>query len=232
MNVLDLCSGIGGMSLGIALADDSARTVCYVEREAFCAAHLAEKARQGLLDDAPVWTDLTTFEGEPWRGVVDLVTAGFPCQPFSAAGKRLGTDDERWIWPDIARIIREVEPGIVFLENVPPLVAHGLSFVLGDLAELGFDAEWDVFSAAEVGAPHLRKRVFIMARHPDRMRESTQPVDDEASGVSGVAANAERDGRKALAKERRQRITESPEPIVSRPAGSTPNTHSPRLEER
>lgn len=170
MNVLDLCSGIGGLALGLRLVVPDARTVCYVEREAFCCEVLATQMEAGRLDPAPVWTDLGTFDGVPWRGAVDLVTAGFPCQPFSAAGKRLGTRDDRWLWPHIARILREVRPTLVFLENVPGLVRRGLAHVLATLAEEGFAAEWDLFSAGEVGAPYLRRRIFVLAAHPDRGR--------------------------------------------------------------
>jgi len=126
VNVLDLCAGIGGMSLGVRRAVPSARTVCYVEREAFCCAVLVKQMQLGALDTGPVWTDLATFDGLPWRGKVDLVTAGFPCQPFSFAGDRNQLDDHRWLWPDIERIIASVQPGLVFLENVPGLVVEGV----------------------------------------------------------------------------------------------------------
>jgi DNA (cytosine-5)-methyltransferase 1 len=115
------------------------------------------------LDQAPIWDDLTTFNGTAWRGKVDCITAGFPCQPFSAAGKQLGIEDDRWIWPAIKRIILDVEPSFVFLENVPQLVRGGLAFVLSDLAQLGFNAEWGLYSAAEVGAPHKRDRFWLLA---------------------------------------------------------------------
>lgn len=168
VNVLSLCSGVGGLELGAKLALGDARVVCYVEREAFCVEHLARKGEAGALDAAPVWSDLASFDGRPWCGVVDLVTAGFPCQPFSQAGTRKGTEDERWLWPELERIIQGAEPGVVFLENVPGLVRSGLASVLQGLAWLGFDAEWDVFSAAGVGAPHIRKRLFILAAHSER----------------------------------------------------------------
>ncbi len=161
--ILSLCSGIGGLELGLALAVENACTVCYVEREAYAAEVLATRIKEGFLDDAPIWTNLETFDGKPWRGAVDCISAGFPCQPVSVAGKRKAQDDERWIWPDITRIVREVGPGYVFLENVPGLLVRGLGDVFRDLADSGYDAEWGVFSAAEVGAPHLRKRVFILA---------------------------------------------------------------------
>lgn len=165
INILSLCSGVGGLELGLHLAlGERARTVCYVEREAYAASDLVARMEDSSLDQAPIWDDLLTFDGSPWRGSVDIVSAGFPCQPWSHAGKRAGTDDSRWLWPAVLRIIMDVEPGIVFLENVPGLVTgHGLEHVLSDLAEAGFDAEWDHFSAAETGASHRRERVFVLA---------------------------------------------------------------------
>lgn len=144
------------------------RTVCYVERDGFAASVLVDRMEAAELDPAPIWDDLESFDGRAWRGAVDLISAGFPCQPFSAAGKKLGTDDARWVWPDIARIVRDVGPRFVFLENVAGLVRHGLPDVLGSLAGLGFDAEWDLFTASGVGAPHRRARFFLLAeRVPD-----------------------------------------------------------------
>ena len=163
VNVLSLCAGVGGLDLGIRLACPAARTVCYVEREAHVAAVLVARMADAALDEAPVWSDLATFDGRPWRGVVDLVAAGFPCQPVSVAGRRKAQDDARWLWPDIARVLRDARPGAAFLENVPGLLTAGIDVVLGTLAELGFDAEWGVFSAQGVGAPHIRKRVFVLA---------------------------------------------------------------------
>jgi len=180
--VLSLCSGIGGLELGLRLAGVPARVVAYLEREAFACACLDAAIEAGALDDAPIWPDLTTLPGRQFAGKVDIITAGFPCQPWSCAGQRKGTDDERWIWPDIARIIREVGPRFVFLENVPGLLAAGLGHVLGDLAESGFDAEWDVFSAGAVGAGHKRQRLFILAyrRGERRQQESRCPHGHEA----------------------------------------------------
>jgi DNA (cytosine-5)-methyltransferase 1 len=163
VNVLALCSGVGGLELGLKLAVPSARVVCYVEREAFAATVLVARMEDGCLDDAPIWTDVGSFDGQPWRGVVDCIVAGFPCQPWSQAGRQEGVNDERWIWGSIMRIIRDVGPRHVFLENVPGLLHGGIEHVLSDLAEGGFDVEWDVFSALASGAPHLRKRLFIMA---------------------------------------------------------------------
>ena len=167
MNELGLCAGNGGLSLGLRLAVPSARAICLVEREAVVVADLVAKMEAGLLDEAPIWTDLATFDGRPWRGAVDLVSAGFPCQPFSAAGRVKGTKDERWLWPEIERVVRECEPAAVFIENVPGLVLHGLHDILDSLAKLGFNARWSLFSAAEIGAPHIRDRLFLLATHAD-----------------------------------------------------------------
>lgn len=174
---LALCAGAGGFELGLSLAlGDAYRTVGYVERDAYAAAALVARMADQALDDAPVWDDLGTFDGRPWRGAVDIVAAGFPCPPFSSAGKRRGTDDTRWIWPLIGGVVRDVAPRFVFLENVPGLLVPaagqlaGIGHVLRDLAALGFDAEWERLSAADCTAPHLRKRVFILAyRHGCRL---------------------------------------------------------------
>ena len=100
MNVLDLCAGYGGFSLALKLLGDSFRTICYVERDSFCQALLVARMEEKALDPAPLWDDVTTFDGRRWRGKVDIVTAGFPCQPVSNAGKRGGSEDSRYIWPD------------------------------------------------------------------------------------------------------------------------------------
>lgn len=208
MNVLDLCAGIGGMSLGLRLAEPEARTVCYVEREAFSCAHLVAKMQEGLLDAAPLWSDLCTFDGKAWRGKVDLITAGFPCQPHSVAGKRRAQQDDRWIFDDILKIVNDAEPPFVFFENVPGLRTSGLNLVLQGLSRLGFDARWNVFSAAGVGAPHLRKRLFIFGANSNGLRqlqsERCQPVDRGRFGDMGqemADSNGERLERRTLSTE-------------------------------
>jgi DNA (cytosine-5)-methyltransferase 1 len=164
LDVLSVCSGGGGLDLGVQLAEPSARIVGYVEREAFAASVLVARMADAALCEAPVWDDVGTFDGRAWRGLVDCVVAGFPCQPWSIAGRRGGTGDGRWLWPEIARLVRAVAPRIVFLENVPGLrFGGGLGHVLGDLAQLGFHAEWDVLGADEVGATHRRRRLFLLA---------------------------------------------------------------------
>jgi len=113
---LSVCSGIGGLELAIKIVlGDGYRTVAYVERDAYAAATLVERMEEQALDIAPIWSDLLTFDCRRWRGLVDLVVGGFPCQPWSYAGKRKGIDDSRWLWPAIARIVRELRPRLVFL---------------------------------------------------------------------------------------------------------------------
>lgn len=181
MNVLALCAGIGGLELGIKLAHPPARCVCYVEGEAYAAAVLVRRMEEGCLDEAPVWSDVKTFDGKPWCGVVDCVSAGYPCQPFSIAGKRLGEDDPRHLWPDISRIVREVRPSLCFFENVPHHLRLGFKEVRAELCSMGYRVAAGLFTAEEVGAPHKRERLYIMA-HSDRSGlERPKPTGTETS---------------------------------------------------
>ena len=160
---LALFAGAGGGILGGKLL--GWRTVCAVERDAYATQVLAQRQNDGILEPFPIWSDITHFDGKPWRGIVDVVSGGFPCQDISAAGKGAGLDGERsGLWREMARIIGEVRPRYAFIENSPMLVTRGLETVLADLAEMGLDAEWGVLSAAEVGAPHLRERIWIVAK--------------------------------------------------------------------
>jgi len=174
--VLSLCAGGGGIDLGIQLAFPESLTVAYVEREAFACETLVQAMQRGFMDRSPIWTNVESFDGNPWRGIVDLVVAGYPCQPFSKAGSQKGTEDHRWLWPEIARIIREVRPRFAFFENVPGHIRLGFDVVLSDLASLGFDVEWTTLSASEVGATHGRERLWILAHSRS---ESTSPEQVE-----------------------------------------------------
>lgn len=169
MNGLALCSGVGGIELGLRIATRGRfRVVCHVEREAFAAATLVARMADEALDRAPVWDDLTAFDGFAWRGLVDCVTAGIPCQPYSLAGRREGHADERALWPELVRIVEECEPAFVFIENVPAFLKH-FGPVWECLSGVGFQFAPPLFQTATYGgAPHLRKRVFILAAHPDR----------------------------------------------------------------
>jgi DNA (cytosine-5)-methyltransferase 1 len=161
--VLSFCSGYAGIERGLNLAGVEHRVLAYVEIEAFAIANLVSKMETGELAAAPVYTDIKTFPYHLFRGAVDLITGGYPCQPFSAAGKRKGAEDPRHLWPYISRAIEVIRPSRVFFENVEGHISLGLNDVLADLEDRGYDATWGIFSAAEVGAPHQRKRVFIMA---------------------------------------------------------------------
>lgn len=162
MNELALFAGTGGGILGGHLL--GWRTVCAVEKVPYRREVLLRRQRDGVLPMFPIWDDCGTFDGNPWAGRVDVVSAGFPCQPFSPAGRRKGADDSRNGWPDTIRIIREVRPRYCFLENVPGLLTSGyFGTVLGGLAEAGYDAVWTVLGADDVGAPHRRKRLWILA---------------------------------------------------------------------
>ena len=168
---LALFAGAGGGILGGKLL--GWRTVCAVEYDAYAASVLVARQNDGCLEPFPVWDDVRTFDGRPWRGIVDVVSGGFPCQDISSAGKGAGIDGDRsGLWSEMARIISEVRPRFAFVENSPMLTSRGLGRVLGDLAEMGFDAKWGVFLASDFGASHDRARLFISASHS--MRNGTQ----------------------------------------------------------
>ena len=199
MNGLALCAGVGGIDLGLKLADVGYRTVCFCERDAFAASVLVARMEDETLDRAPIWDDLTTFDGRPWRGVVDLVAAGLPCQPYSVAGDQRGHDDERALWPHFVRIVREVEPSIVFLENVPPFLKHAEP-IFDALRAMGF--EWAppcLSTAANEGAPHDRARIFLLATQPSRVRWAERRAEHarvegrpDAPGVGLRVADSQR----------------------------------------
>ena len=152
------------LGVAVELAFPGARPVCYVEREAFAAAALVARMEDKILAPAPIWSDVSSFDGRPWRGVVDFIAGGFPCQDVSDAGPREGIrrGNRSGLWFEFARIVGEVGPRYVFVENVARLTLRGLDIVLGTLAELGFDAEWTTLRAEEVGAAHERDRTFIL----------------------------------------------------------------------
>jgi DNA (cytosine-5)-methyltransferase 1 len=182
---ISLCAGYGGLDLGIAIAEPRYRAVCYVEREAHAAATLVARMADEALDQAPVWDDLKSFDGHAWRGRVHILSAGYPCQPFSHSGKRQGSADPRHLWPDVARIIDESDPQIVFLENVEGHIDLGFAEVAGELRRLGYEPKAGLFTARETGASHRRRRLFIMA-HANRDRRGLYAGPD-AVGRIGAA---------------------------------------------
>ena len=184
-----LFAGAGGGILGGKLL--GWRTICAVELDAYAASVLVARQNDGCLEPFPVWDDITTFDGEPWRGRVDVVSGGFPCQDISSAGTGAGLDGERsGLWGEMARVIREVRPRYVFVENSPMLTSRGLHRVLGDLAEMGFNAEWGVLGADDVGANHIRKRVWINACHPNRNSKPACTINGQAPRMPSMVANS------------------------------------------
>jgi DNA (cytosine-5)-methyltransferase 1 len=209
MRVGSLFSGIGGFDLGLERA--GYEIVWQVENDAYCRRVLAKH-----WPDVPCYGDIHDV-GAHNLEEVDVICGGFPCQPVSTAGKQRGQDDERWLWPEFARILRELRPRYALVENVPGLLVRGMGDVLRDLAAAGYDAEWGRVSAASVGAPHLRKRVFLIAHLrgassgvPDavehkvrhiRQRDGQQYNLSRASvaghdGEEGVVADAEKQSKR------------------------------------
>jgi len=178
MNELALFAGAGGGILGGKLL--GWQTVCAVEINGYGRNVLVARQNDGCLPAFPIWDDIRSFDGLPWRGVVDVVSGGFPCQDISAAGKGAGIKGYRsGLWQEMARVVSEVRPRYVWVENSPLLVGRGLALVLLDLAAMGFDARWGVVGACEVGAPHKRERIWIWA--------GTQGRGEVANTVSGEA---------------------------------------------
>lgn len=179
MNVLDLFSGIGGFSLGLERA--GMRTVAFCEVDPFC-----RRVLEKHWPTVPCHDDITRREFE--AGEADIVVGGFPCQDVSLAGRRAGITGERsGLYREFVRALRLVRPRHAIVENVAALLSDGLDLILGDMAESGFNAEWDCVPACAIGAPHERDRVWIVAHadeqrreaegHPSQPRERCGPAD-------------------------------------------------------
>ena len=168
MNVLDLFSGIGGFSLGLERA--GMRTVAFCEIDPFCRQVLKKH-----WSDVPIYEDIRDLTADDITEPVDVICGGFPCQDISVAGRGEGIDGERsGLWQEYYRLIREIRPRFVVVENSSALTFRGLGRVLGDLAEGGYDAEWQCIPAAAVGAPHIRDRVWILAYPGRKLRDVRQ----------------------------------------------------------
>ena len=163
---LALFAGVGGGILASKLAGH--RIMAAVEIDSYCRNVLMVRQEEGHLDPFPIFSDIHSFQGAYFNGHIDVITAGFPCTPFSVAGKREGEVDEKNLWPETRRVIGEVQPGRVFLENVPGLLRMYGDTVLGDLSALGFDCRWGVVSARDSGARHLRNRWWCLANSESR----------------------------------------------------------------
>ena len=204
MHELALFAGAGGGILGGKLL--GWRCVCAVEWNEYARSVLIARQNDGSLPAFPIWDDVRTFDGRPWRGLVDVVSGGFPCQDISSAGKGAGLDGARsGLWSEMARIIREVGPRYVLVENSPMLTSRGLGRVVGDLAAMGYDAQWGVLGADDAGAPHRRDRIWIVAyaaqlgrgtrraRRPDpsRARKSELTLSAVANASGGRCDRAD-----------------------------------------
>ncbi len=191
--------------MGLMLAEPGYHSRAFVEWEDWPRSVLIAAQRAGYFAPAPIWDDLRSFDARPFRGAFDIVLAGYPCQPFSAAGKRGGANDPRHLWPEVARVISDCQPEWVFLENVAGHVSLGLETVLRELWGLGYTPAAGLFSAAEVGAPHQRQRIFILAHtdEPASRHGPLQPGREQRFHPQGGGAgaehhqlvDAERDGR-------------------------------------
>ena len=222
MNELALFAGIGGGILGGKLL--GWKTICAVERDNFARTILLARQDDGILPPFPIWDDVETFDGRPWKGLVDVVSGGFPCQDISSAnttgkgdkninGKRSG------LWSEMARIIGEVRPKFVFVENSPNLISRGLGRVLGDLSEMGFDAEWGIMGASDSSFPHQRKRAWVLASNPthigfEKVRTRLEMLED---GKKVETSN--RKSSRAIGEDEFKRLYES---RFSRDAHGTP----------
>lgn len=199
LNCVEWCFGYGGMYLGLKRVLPTMRLIAGCEIEAYAVANMVAKMEQGFLDAAPIWSDCKTFPGEDFRGIVDIFIASYPCQPFSSAGKRRGFRDERNLWPAVRRGYQTMRPRWVFFENVEGHINNGLRKVLADLEADGYRRAWGIFSAAEVGASHVRKRVFILGQLADTnqggwvggpIAQSSWPIESNFAGESNSVADA------------------------------------------
>lgn len=235
LNELALFAGAGGGILGGTLL--GWRTVCAVEQNKYAACVLAARQNDKVLPPFPIWDDVCTFDGKPWRGIVDVISGGFPCQDISIAGKGAGIEGDRsGLWKEFARIISEVRPRFVFVENSPMLTIRGGERVISDLAALGYDAKWICLSAADCGAPHKRDRFWLVANTTELHRNGRDDNPEKRMGGESFpqpgnngrsvdvaytdSAHGERDKRtERIKKERTKPFINSgwpPEPDVGR----------------
>ena len=191
---MHLFAGAGGGLLADLMLGH--QPVCAVEINLYCQQVLAARQKDGNLPWFPIFDDVQTFDGYPWRGLIDIIAGGFPCQDISAAGRGAGIDGERsGMWVEMARIIGEVRPRFVFVENSPMLTSRGLGRVLGDLATLGFDAEWGVLGAADVGAPHQRDRIWIVGNSNDYGQAAAKVESSTTQGGDSCKTRQEQTGK-------------------------------------
>lgn len=176
---ISLCAGIGGMDRGLKLAfGERYKTVCYVEKDSYCASVLVARMEDKALDSAPIWDQLETFQGAPWRGRVDLITAGFSCQPFSTASR--GRKTSKDLWPEVFRVFKEIRPNFGFFENVQKSPIEKAAI---DLASVGYKSIFMPLCASELGAPFVRRRWWLFS-HFNCHSESARSLYDQTSRLS------------------------------------------------
>ena len=183
LNTFHLFAGAGGGILADLLLGHNPIGACEIEQ--YPRDVLLARQRDGILPNFPIWDDVCTLDGKPWRGTVDVLAGGFPCQDISAAGKGAGISGERsGLWKEYARLIEEIQPRFVFAENSPLLRTRGLGVVLKDLAALGYNARWGIIGAGAVGAPHKRDRMWVLAYpHLSRDGASRRNPDGDWSEI-------------------------------------------------
>jgi DNA (cytosine-5)-methyltransferase 1 len=222
MTLLDLFSGIGAFSLGLERA--GFKTVAFCEIEDFCRRVLAKH-----WPDVPIYDDVRHLDAARLRAdgitAIDAICGGFPCQDISVAGRGAGLDGERsGLWREYSRLVGELRPQFVIVENVGALRARGLATVLGDLAALGYDARWNVVPAAAVGAHHLRERVWIIAERTGAADRVEDDAADAVADADGAGLRHEQGWRSGASG------ADSSEPVDDGAAGADANTDSRRRE--
>lgn len=226
INELALFSGIAGLSHGLHMADERIRAVCHVEIDRYAAAVLMSRMRSGDIPFAPIWDDVRSFDGKSWCGVVDIISGGFPCQDVSAAGARRGLQGEMsGLWIELRRIIGEVLPSFVFVENSPELIRRYGNEFFASMAGLGYDSEWGIVSASMAGFNHIRERSYIISypnslgfQHLGRVCERLSTYEKKnteergADRVTFIIQNNEM----AFSKWRSERQVVTPRPLLVR----------------
>lgn len=186
--ILSICTGIRGLERGIERVIGPFRIAAYVEIEAFACWNLVAAMESGFLDPTPIWTDVKTFPSQHFRGKVHGIIGGYPCQPFSNAGNRKGEEDPRHLWPFIEQQISTIRPLWCFFENVAGHLTLGFQSVRCSLEEMGYRVEAGIYSAEEVGSPHRRERLFILAmahsNHKDA-RGRDREIPNQAAKAEG-----------------------------------------------
>jgi DNA (cytosine-5)-methyltransferase 1 len=182
MNGLALFAGVGGLELGLKIILPDLKTVCHVEGEIYNAELIKRKIETGKLDPGLIFSDVKSF-GEVahlFNRKVDWLSGGFPCQPFSNAGDRKGTNDERWVWDSIVKIISKARPNFLFFENVSNLINDRRAFdqICFTLSKIGFDIEWSALRASDVGANHQRNRLFIFGYRKEALKFINPKIPD------------------------------------------------------